>query len=209
MQGIDRHRLRRKNSSTVLLPLPESKSILLDWLIFLSEMDPRHAERAGQESRLPPAAGGRRDSWRSSQRRQRRAGAAVGFGNCKRACEASSSPSAPAKRQFSPVGLSCFFVRANRRRTSNPKDLAFALCKVLTGTGSGAKIVQQSFCPCQKVSQSFWIGLFFYPRWTRGMRSVPGKNPDCRLRREEGGILGAAVKGDSDEQERLSALETA
>ena len=110
-------------------------------------MNPRHAERAGQESRLPPAAGGRRDSWRSSQRRQRRAGAAVGFGNCKRACEASSSPSAPAKRQFSPVGLSCFFVRANRRRTSNPKDLAFALCKVLTGTGSGAKIVQQSFCP--------------------------------------------------------------
>ena len=78
-------------------------------LFFLSEMNPRHAERAGQESRLPPAAGGRRDSWRSSQRRQRRAGAAVGFGNCKRACEASSSPSAPAKRQFSPVGLSCFF----------------------------------------------------------------------------------------------------
>ena len=120
-----------------------------------------------------------------------------------------SSPSAPAKRQLSPTGLSCFFVRASRRRTSNPKDLAFALCKVLTGTGSGAKIVQQSFCPCQKVSQSFWIGLFFYPRWTRGMRSVPGKNPDCRLRREEGGILGAAVKGDSDEQDRPSALETA
>ena len=125
MQGIDRHRLRRKNRSTVLLPLPESKSILLDRLIFLSEMNPRHAERAGQESRLPPAAGGRRDSWRSSQRRQRRAGAVVGFGNCKRACEASSSPSAPAKRQFSPVGLSCFFVRAGRRRTSKPKDLAF------------------------------------------------------------------------------------
>ena len=38
---------------------------------------------------------------------------------------------------------------------------------------------------------------------------MPGKNPDCRLRREEGGILGAAVKGDSDEQERPSALETA
>ena len=41
------------------------------------------------------------------------------------------------------------------------------------------------------------------------MRSVPGKNPDCRLRREEGGILGAAVKGASDEQEQPSALENA
>ena len=86
-----------------------------------------------------------------------------------------SSPSAPAKRQFSPVGLSCFFVRANRRRTSNPKDLAFALCKVLTGTGSGAKIVQQSFCPCQKVSQSFWIGFFF-------IRDGPEACGACRAR---------------------------
>ena len=95
---------------TILLSYDPRPFAVFSFSIGRKHMNPRHAERAGQRCRSAACGGysearlAQRSKWRTDRCKSR-------FGHRKRACEASSSPSAPAsEKRLNHAGLSRFFV---------------------------------------------------------------------------------------------------